>query len=495
MVRADERGLGSSYGYLDTMSDQTSSDFAEVIEWAADQPWSSGKIGLVGISYYGGSQWRVAARKPKGLACIIPWEGMTDYYRDRVRHGGIYSDVFVRFWWNNQVGIMQYGNGVKSPRRFHGWEGPAVGPECLEGELSTEELVALRNDQTVDNRVNRYLDEPYHSSRVYNLSDIEVPVLSVANLGGILLHLRGNVMGYMQAGSKNKWLHFISGRHDLPFYLPHYVQLQKSFLDAWLRDEDPEGWKEGPNAKKPAVSLLVRKGNPGFNSNEAEATFKARDENEWPIARTVYEQFNLTPSGGLTTAPVAEAGTFELEALGKADPISFEVQFDKETEIAGHPTANLVYSVKKRADGTAPRDIDVFVTLRHIGPDGKEVFYTGTAGDPVPLAKGWLRGSLRAINEASPVHKEYLPYREYRSTDVSYLEPETKYELLVEIWPTACVIDKGGKLVFEVSTGDTQGSGLFQHKDPEDRNESDLGGVNVLHVGGEDKSWVKVPIV
>ena len=44
--------------------------------------------------------------------------GMTDYYRDRVRHGGIYSDKFVAFWWYNQVRIMQYGLGAKNPRRF-----------------------------------------------------------------------------------------------------------------------------------------------------------------------------------------------------------------------------------------------------------------------------------------------------------------------------------------------------------------------------------------
>jgi predicted acyl esterase len=50
VVRVDERGIGSSIGFLDTMSDQTSSDFAEVIEWAADQSWSSGKVGLLGIS-------------------------------------------------------------------------------------------------------------------------------------------------------------------------------------------------------------------------------------------------------------------------------------------------------------------------------------------------------------------------------------------------------------------------------------------------------------
>lgn len=86
------------------------------------------------------------------------------------------------------------------------------GPECIEGTLSTEELVVSHRDQTIDNAAHRYLDEPYHASRVYNLSDIEVPMLSVANLGGIMLHLRGNVVGYLEGGSKNKWLYFISGR-------------------------------------------------------------------------------------------------------------------------------------------------------------------------------------------------------------------------------------------------------------------------------------------
>jgi predicted acyl esterase len=59
------------------MSAQTASDFAQVIEWAAEQPWCSGRVGLLGISYYGGSQWRVAALRPKGLTCMLPWEGMS----------------------------------------------------------------------------------------------------------------------------------------------------------------------------------------------------------------------------------------------------------------------------------------------------------------------------------------------------------------------------------------------------------------------------------
>lgn len=81
MVRVDERGLGQSPGVLDTMSRGTSEAFFDAVEWASEQSWSSGKVGLLGISYYAGSQWRVAALQPKGLAAMIPWEGMSDYYR------------------------------------------------------------------------------------------------------------------------------------------------------------------------------------------------------------------------------------------------------------------------------------------------------------------------------------------------------------------------------------------------------------------------------
>lgn len=103
VVRADERGCGQSPGMLDTMSKGTSEAFFDVVEWVASQSWSNGKVGLLGISYYAGSQWRVAARQPKGLACIVPWEGMSDYYRDRCRHGGILSSTFIAWWWNRQV--------------------------------------------------------------------------------------------------------------------------------------------------------------------------------------------------------------------------------------------------------------------------------------------------------------------------------------------------------------------------------------------------------
>lgn len=55
VLRADERGLGQSPGLLDTMSRGTSECFFDVVEWAAEQKWSTGKVGLLGISYYAGN--------------------------------------------------------------------------------------------------------------------------------------------------------------------------------------------------------------------------------------------------------------------------------------------------------------------------------------------------------------------------------------------------------------------------------------------------------
>lgn len=473
IVRADERGTGQSPGLLDTMSRGTSECFFDVVEWCAEQPWSSGKVGLLGISYYAGSQWRVAARRPKGLAAIVPWEGMSDYYRDRCRHGGILSNRFIGFWWNRQVLVNQYGRGGRSTLTF-----PPDGPgargqeETIEGALAEEVLRANRKDQTQDNEANRFRDDEYYSSKEYRLEDIEVPVLSVANWGGILLHLRGNVQGYLRAGSKFKYLRFITGRHDLPFYYHDEVELQKSFLDAFLKGDDRVGWSE-PGKVAP-VTLTLRKGDVGFNDAEKEKAYPKREEKAWPLPSTKYTKYYLTPNQGLTTAVLSskESKSVTWTALGTLDKpelLQFTTEpFEQETEITGHPVAHLNVGVTPASEVKDP-DIDVFVTIRHLDAAGKEIFYTGTAGDPVPLCKGWLRVSNRKVHDEDPNHKTWLPHREYLSADVQPVKSTEKYAVDIEIWPTNVIVGKGSKLVFEVSSGDTQGSGIFQHASEIDR--------------------------
>ncbi|KUL83000.1 hypothetical protein ZTR_09328 [Talaromyces verruculosus] len=407
VVRADERGTGQSPGKLDAMSRDTSEAFFDVVELSSEQVWSTGKIGLLGISYYAGSQWRVAARQPKGLACIIPWEGMSDYYRDRCRHGGILSNKFINFWWDRQVVSNQYGLAGRAARNWV--------PNTIEGDLTEDELRRNRQDQNIDNANNYFRDDLYYASKEYLLSDIQVPLLSVANWGGILLHLRG--------------------------------------------------WSTG---EAPKVDLVLRKGDVGYNNAEAEKTYSRRTENEWPIARTLYTRYYLTSNQELTPqdpSAVPQPVKLSYRALGNIDNPQFihftTTPFTNETEITGHIVAHLNVSMSALEKLPTPRDIDLFLTLRHISPQGKEVFYTGTAGDPVPLCKGWQRVSLREVNTDHSKNRPWLPHRDYFSTDVLPVIPGDVYSVDVEIWPMNVVIEEGGKLLLEVASGDTQGCGTF----------------------------------
>jgi putative CocE/NonD family hydrolase len=315
------------------MSKGTSEAFFDVVEWAASQPWSSGKVGLLGCSYFAGTQWRVAARQPKGLSAIIPWEGMSDYYRDRCRHGGILSNQFITFWWNRQVVSNQYG---KPGRKAANW-----GPDTIEGDLSPEELEKNRQDQTIDNVRNKFRDDEYYASKEFDLADVKVPLLSVANWGGILLHLRGNVQGYLNAGSDLKYLRFITGRHDLPLYYDEEVELQRSFLDAFLKGDDRRGWSE--KGKLPPVDMALRKGDVGFNDAAAEKAYPRRTESEWPIARTQYTPYHLSPDMSLSTTAPTKEGKVSYKTLGKLDNpqlVQFTTPpFQAETEITGHSRA------------------------------------------------------------------------------------------------------------------------------------------------------------
>jgi predicted acyl esterase len=89
-VIADIRGTGASGGdYHHPLSPQEAQDGKELVEWLADQPYCDGQVALAGVSYSGGVQYNIAALRPRGLRCIVPGVGMTDFYRDWTHRGGI----------------------------------------------------------------------------------------------------------------------------------------------------------------------------------------------------------------------------------------------------------------------------------------------------------------------------------------------------------------------------------------------------------------------
>ncbi|KAL2847353.1 galactose-binding domain-like protein [Aspergillus pseudodeflectus] len=216
----------------------------------------------------------------------------------------------------------------------------------------------------------------------------------------------------------------------------------------------------------PPVDLLLRKGNKGFNDPSSEATFPRRFENEWLIARTKYTDYYLHRDYSLaTTHPdVSKHTKLTYNAPGKGQSTDMSPlqnnNSSAETEMTGHIIAHLNVSMSPLHAST-PTDLDLFLTLRHFDKHDEEIFYTGTIGDPAPVTKGWLRVSLRKTNESGFHHKSWLPQREYCSLDVQPVIPNDVYAVDVEVWPTNVVVEEGGRLAIEISSGDTNGLGCF----------------------------------
>ena len=108
MVNLNLPGYGTSGGPPTVLTDHQAKSYYEAIEWAARQSWSTGKVGLNGISYLAISQYHVAACRhyggpPPSLRCICPWEGFSDVYRELACPGGIEDVAFGPFWWEMEL--------------------------------------------------------------------------------------------------------------------------------------------------------------------------------------------------------------------------------------------------------------------------------------------------------------------------------------------------------------------------------------------------------
>ncbi|HSE95154.1 MAG TPA: CocE/NonD family hydrolase [Methylomirabilota bacterium] len=479
-VRIDSRGAGRSPGVLDIWSPRETKDFHDCIEWAAGQPWCSGKIGLNGISYYGMNQWQVASLQPPHLAAICVWEGAADYYRDLSHHGGILCS-FGRAWFPSQVITLQHGRGTRGLRsRMNGdW---ISGPETL----TEEELGALRRDFYDACLRNPLATDEYWRCRMPDFSRITVPLLSTANWGGQGLHPRGNFEGFLRAASSQKWLEVHGIEHWTHFYTNYGLALQKRFFGHFLKGEDT-GW-----TRQPRVVLQVR--HPG-------ETFVERHESAWPLPGTRWTKLYLNPAGhGLTAAPPAGEGTVTYGGFG--DGVTFLTPpLPAETEITGPIAAKLFVS-------SETTDADLFLVLRVFAPDLREVTFRGALDPRTPIAQGWLRASHRKLDPALT-----QPYRPYHTHDeIQPLTPGQVYELDVEVWPTCIVVPPGYRIGLTVRGTDYvypggpskglgvlgavfTGVGPFQHAEARDRPPAIFARNVTLHAGPGRPSHIVLPII
>lgn len=102
----DVRGTGLSKGCLDLGGPKEQADMKAIIDHLGEQPWSNGKVGMVGVSYDGWTQQQAAAQKPEHLAAIIPIAPVADWYHVVGKGGAKYQSwtPFSPYGYNFQIG-------------------------------------------------------------------------------------------------------------------------------------------------------------------------------------------------------------------------------------------------------------------------------------------------------------------------------------------------------------------------------------------------------
>jgi len=477
-MRVDSRGTGCSAGFIDHFSPRETQDFYDCIEWAGAQPWSNGKVGLNGISYYGINQWHVASLQPPHLTAMCIWEGAADWYRDMTHHGGILS-TFWENWYDMQVKTVQYGAGERGKRsRVH--SELVCGPETL----SDEELAKNRADFGAE-IVSHPLDDEYHKARSPKWDKIITPLFSAANWGGQGLHPRGNFEGFVRSASKQKWLEAHGIEHWTHFYTDYGREQQLRFFDYFLHGKK-DAW-----AKQPKVLLQVRHID----------KFEPRAEAEWPLKRTRWTKFYLDPAS-MTLTTKKPSGVTQLKFAAMGDGLTFLTPpLAKETEITG-PSALKLFASSSTADA------DFFIVLRVLTGDLKEIVFQGAIDPHTPVAQGWLRASHRKLDR-----KLSKPYRPYHTHDEKQpLKKEEPVELDVELWPTSIVVPAGYRIGLSIrgkdyeyggATGgrlsnfknELKGCGPFLHDDPRDRPPAIFSGTTSLHFGRGKTPYLLLPII
>jgi predicted acyl esterase len=466
LVRVDGRGVGSTPGVLNPFSRQEAEDYYDVIEWAAVQPWSNGKVGLYGASYAATIQWNVAALKPPSLQAMIPWAGDADSYRDLSYPGGIFNEGYRRQWWANLLGNSCGAETVNliDDMLAHPFDEPEFyGPQG-KGPLSAD------------------------------FNHITIPFLTAVSQTGVL-HSRAGFEAFSRSPSSCKRLVVVDANY-FPFLYRDCLEDQFNFFNRWLQG------KEEDKAKQPSVRMIMRTGQGGF---------EWREEETWPVPGTVYRSLFLDAGekGSFVGVDPAKPSFYLVESPAPGAQASYSAGVEgiqggvrsgtsflsdllvEDLELAGHFTAILWVS-------STSFDLDVYVALRVIGPDGGEVPYAVYARQSkAPVTWGCLKVSQRKLDPVLSTMDR--PWHTHRRIDRALLgSPNEIVQIEVELMPATARISAGNHLRLDVQPVEGEG-GFLDAQGRLARRAYDpsyhQGAENKIHTGDRFPSSLRIPVV
>lgn len=287
VVIQDTRGRYASQGVFGGIA-QEGADGNDSINWIAEQPWSNGRVGMVGSSYLGIVQWWAAVQDNPHLLTISPMNSGDDEYLDRFYSPGGALKLGHRLLW--------VAENFTPPSQVR----PPFGSYIFHLPLRTADMAAIGRPSLLwRDALAHPSDDIYWQQQSIRrqLSRVDIPVLS---LSGWFDNYAESQLDAFQTLSRGD--HFVETwigpwAHDPGLHFPtmdfgpeEFIGIrarQADWFDRWLKKPEHES---GAAQSGGLLHIFVMGANVW------------REERQWPIANTRYTPLYLGSSGSANSA-------------------------------------------------------------------------------------------------------------------------------------------------------------------------------------------------
>ena len=335
-VRVDLRGSGESEGVLtDEYLEEELSDAQDVLSWLAEQPWCTGRCGMMGISWGGFNALQVAARRPPELGAIVCASTTDDRYADDVHYMGgcLLSDNLS---WASTM--FAYNSCPPDPAVVgERWRDMWHQRLARSGLWLEEWLIHQRRD-----------DYWRHGSICEDYSDVQCPVMAVSGWADGYSNSVFRLLANLKAPRKGligPWSHKYPHLGE-PGPAIGFLQELVRWWDHWLKDVDNDVMQE------PMLRIWMQETVPPFTAYERRPG-RWVGEVDWPSPHIELSEHSLERHR------IAQPGeSVEPEELTIQSPLSVGQYAGKWCSYNAPP--DLPYDQREEDGGSLTFDTDEF---------------------------------------------------------------------------------------------------------------------------------------
>jgi len=448
---ADVRGSGASFGRFEGMYNlKESQDGYDITEWLASQSWSSGSIGMYGRSYLGITQYMAAGQQPPHLKALFPEVAVADMY-ELIYKGGIYHGPFIEFW-SGLVKTMDVDEPAIAVDEDGGLLRAAI-EQHRKNRSAAEIFAALPYRDSVDAQTGAMVFRDW--TPISYLKQIRESKVAIYHLAGWYdRYVRDQLVLYRNLGSNPQrvsigpWTHTQQDRFDFAAEHLRWWDYWLKGIDNGIMREDPvhyyvmgapdeNAWRSARTWPLPEERRTAYWFGPG-GSGTAKSINDGSLDTEPPRIKSPQDELTVDYSATIAPDPrwSLERQFPELSA-NDAKGLTYTTQpLAGAVEVTGHPVVHLWVS-------SSARDADFFVYLEEVDEKGASRYVT----------EGMLRASNRAAAEPG-YDLMGLPYHRGNKADRSELTPGEPVELVVDLYPTSTLFERGHRIRVTITGAD-----------------------------------------